>query len=432
MHVDQLFKKAHAKHLQGKHDTAAKLYREILRIKPNHLDSNYLLGTLCAENNQLEEAQQYLAKADSLNPESPFIKVNLGNICKLQGDFETARKYFIEAIALKNDLPQAHFALGYIYEYVDEDFDAALREYQAAVDLNPNEPMTLQAIGKSLVKFGNQTALEYFARAQRLNPKLKGIQKDMGLAALKFCQLTEAAKHLRISLIDDPEDIHVRYFLTIAEGREPDDELKQRYVQAEFDDYSEHFDNSLTSKLGYDAPTKMLAFLLETFPETLHFRNGVDLGCGTGLFGYLIKKYVDHLTGIDLSGKMLENARKRGCYNSLVAGEIVSTLKEMDCAFDLFSATDVIIYIGDIDSLFSIAKEKSAPNALFLLTTESQLAYGFTLKATGRYTHSKEYVISVANDHGFSIVASREIPLRKESGEWLTGEMFIFTATPAS
>ena len=45
MSIDQLFKKAYSKHLQGKLDAAAKLYREILRIKPNHLDRH---GTMQA------------------------------------------------------------------------------------------------------------------------------------------------------------------------------------------------------------------------------------------------------------------------------------------------------------------------------------------------------------------------------------------------
>lgn len=428
MSIDQLFRKAHAKHLQGKHDSAAKLYLEILRIKPNHLDSNYLLGTIYAENGQFEEAQNHLAIADNLNPTSPYIKVNLGNICQMRGDFETARRYFMEAIALKNDLPQAHFGLGNILEHFDNDYDSAAKAYQKAVELSPNDPMILHAFGKTLAKSGKQSALEYFTRAQRLNPRLKDIHKDLGLAALKFGKTAEAAKHLKIAHQENPEDVHVGYNLCIAEGIEPDEDLKQHYVQAEFDAFAEQFDNTLTLKLGYDAPAKILAFLLETFPETPHFKNGVDLGCGTGLFGALVHEYVDNLTGIDLSGKMIEAARKRNCYNTLLEGEIVSTLKETDSSFDLFSATDVIIYIGNIDALFSTVKEKAAPNALFLLTTECCEGDKFLLRNSGRYAHSHEYLKTVSSNNGFRIVASRKIPLREESGEWLEGELFIIRA----
>ena len=428
MSIDQLFKKAHAKHLQGKHDAAAKLYLEILRIKPSHLDSNYLLGTLYAENGQLEEAQHHLAIADNLNPTSPYIKVNLGNICKIQGEFETARRYFMEAIALKYDLPQAHLGLGNILEQFDNDYASASKAYQKAVDLSPNDPMILQAIGKTLAKSGNQKALEYFARAHRLNPKLKGLQKDIGLAALRFGKTAEAARHLILAQQEDPGDVQVGYFLCIAEGTEPDVELKQSYVQAEFDAYAGQFDDSLKLKLGYDAPAKMLAFLLETIPETPHFRNGVDLGCGTGLFGSLVKEYVDNLTGIDLSGMMIEAARKRNCYDTLLEGEIVSALKGIDSSFDLFSATDVIVYFGDLEPLFSTVKPKAAPNALFLLTTECHEGEKYLLQNSGRYAHSHEYLKTVSTNHGFSIVASRKIPLRKEGGEWLEGEMFIIQA----
>lgn len=425
MYIDQLFKKAHAKHLQGKYDAATKLYKDLLKIKPNHLDANYLLGTLYAETNQIDKARTYLAIAESFSPASPYIKVNLGNICKIQGDFEEARRYFQEAIALKNDLPQAHFGLGNILENLDNDPDAAYQEYQKALDLSPNDPMILHGVGKTLAKFGNESALEYFSRAHQLAPKMKNLQKDFGTAYLRFGQMPEAVKYLKIAHLEEPEDVHIPYLLCIAEGREPDNELKHLYVQKEFDAYSDSFDYSLTGKLGYDAPQRMLKFLVETLPEALHFRNGVDLGCGTGLFGSVIKEYVDHLTGIDISGKMIEQAQKRNCYDSLIEGEIVSVLKKIDTSFDLFSATDVIIYIGDIEALFSAVKEKASQNALLLLTTESHEGEQFILRNTGRYAHSHEYIKSVSSANGFSIVASREIPLRKEGDNWLAGEMFV-------
>lgn len=428
MYLDQLFSKAHTKHMQGKHEAAAKLYREILRIKPNHIDANYLLGTLYAEAGQLEDAEKYLSIAAGLNSASPYIKVNLGNIYKLQGNFDSAKKCFTEAIDLKDDLPQAHFGLGSILEDYENDLDKAYQEYQKTVDLSPDDPLILQAIGKTLAKLGNESAFDYYSRALLLNPNLNGIQKDIGLAALSFGQTTKAAKHLTIAQREDPSDVKVRYLLCVAEGREPDAELKKMYVQAEFDIYAANFEHTLTKNLEYDAPAKLLGFLQEACPDNLHFRNAVDLGCGTGLFGAVMKEYVDQLTGIDLSGNMIEQARKRTCYDQLIEGEIVSVLNDIDTKFDLFLASDLIIYVGAVETLFAAIKRKASANALLLLTTESCEGEQFILRNTGRYAHSHNYIESVAAANGFDIIASRETLLRKEGAEWLAGELFIIRA----
>ena len=39
--------------------------------------------------------------------------------------------------------------------------------------------------------------------------------------------------------------------------------------------------------------------------------NILDLGCSTGLFGLEIKQVCEHLEGIDLSKKMLDEAKKK-------------------------------------------------------------------------------------------------------------------------
>ena len=56
----------------------------------------------------------------------------------------------------------------------------------------------------------------------------------------------------------------------------------------------------------------------------------VDLGCGTGLLGPILKPHTQYLIGVDLSPKMLALAEleKVGVYNHLFIGEMKSLL---DC-----------------------------------------------------------------------------------------------------
>lgn len=221
MYMDQLLKKAHDRHMRGNLDGAVKLYNDILKIHPDHLDTIYLLGTLYAEAGEFDTAREYLEKADRLNPASPFIKVNLGNVCKAQGDFTMARELYQQALELEENLPQALFGLGHIQELVDNDRAGALDYYRKAVQLNPNDPGVLQAMGRLLFRQEDPNALDYFRTAARINPRHPEIIKDLGIACVQFGELEEGARCLRQVLQMNRQDAEARSFLDIAEGKGP-------------------------------------------------------------------------------------------------------------------------------------------------------------------------------------------------------------------
>ena len=420
--------------MQGKHDAAVKLYNEILKIKPNHLDANYLLGTLYAETGEFTLAKQHLEKADSINPASPYIKVNLGNICMALGNYADAKEFFHQALALKSDLPQAYFGLGTISETGDNDIDGAAQYYrkvllyfQTALQHTPNDSALLHGAGRSLFKAGKPLALECFQKAILMNPRLPGIDRDYGIACVRFGRNADAARYLRKALLLAPEDTELRYYLSIAEGKSPDKPIQQEYVKNQFDQFAANFDRMLVETLEYTIPEKMIGFLTETFPEGFHFKSAVDLGCGTGLFGMAVRNNVQYLAGIDISAKMLELAKDRNCYDTLLEGEVMATLHESEVTYDLFAATDVLVYIGALEELLATLKEKGGPDALFIFSTESCEGDGFIIQGTGRYAHSRRYIQSVVERSGGCIVADKHVQLRKDLGDWIMGDLYIIS-----
>ena len=54
--------------------------------------------------------------------------------------------------------------------------------------------------------------------------------------------------------------------------------------------------------------------------------NVLDLGCGSGLAGVMIKPRAADLTGVDLSPEMIELARARNIYDRLEVAEITAWL----------------------------------------------------------------------------------------------------------
>ena len=80
----------------------------------------------------------------------------------------------------------------------------------------------------------------------------------------------------------------------------------------------------------------------------------IDLG-GTGLFGMEINQFCEHLEGVDLSGKMLDEARKN-IYKKLIKQDILGYLLNANLDFDYFVSTDVFVYVGDLCDVFQLIK----------------------------------------------------------------------------
>jgi len=124
--------------------------------------------------------------------------------------------------------------------------------------------------------------------------------------------------------------------------------LTTSHVSSLFDGYAKKFESHLEKELNYNAPKKLLGLLESTIQPTPHFTKVLDLGCGTGLVGKTIAPLCDHLVGIDLSKKMLQESHKKGIYNELIQIDIVEFIKSSQQTFDLAIAADVFIYVGKV------------------------------------------------------------------------------------
>jgi serine/threonine-protein kinase len=77
-----------------------------------------------------------------------------------------------EALRLQPELPDAHLALGYYYYWGKLEYDAALREFTAALERQPNNAELIFAIGAVQRRQGKwDEAVAHFARAAELDPR---------------------------------------------------------------------------------------------------------------------------------------------------------------------------------------------------------------------------------------------------------------------
>jgi predicted TPR repeat methyltransferase len=183
------------------------------------------------------------------------------------------------------------------------------------------------------------------------------------------------------------------------------------YVEALFDAYAEQFDTHLVQELRYDAPGVLTGRLAALGRRWAH---ALDLGCGTGLCGPLLRPLADRLTGVDLSARMLERAAALGVYDALEQGEIGAFLAQSTEQFDLVVAADVFVYVGALDAVFGLLGAHMPAGGRLCFTVEESTQGELELRASLRYAHSEAGVRRVAAAHGFRIEAIERRPVRQE------------------
>lgn len=192
-------------------------------------------------------------------------------------------------------------------------------------------------------------------------------------------------------------------------------------MRSTFDNFAPTFDERLRS-LGYDAPQRLAAMLTARVSGPLDL---LDLGCGTGLCGAALAPLKGRLTGVDLSEKMLVQARARGVYDTLHVGEINAWLATAATAsLDAVVAADVFIYIGALDAIFADVGRVLRAGGWFAYTTEEQTVCDYLLQPTGRFAQSHAYIARIAAQT-FDIVEANHATIRTQSGNPVPGRFYI-------
>lgn len=201
-----------------------------------------------------------------------------------------------------------------------------------------------------------------------------------------------------------------------ATARSPD-----AWVKSTFDNFAPTFDEHLRG-LQYVVPdtiAQMLGARMSPSGRVL------DLGCGTGWVGSALKPLGLSVTGVDLSDRMLVQARAREAYSELHCDEVHAYLaRTEDGSYDAVIAADVFIYIGQLGQIFSHALRVLRPGGLFAFSVEEASGPDYVLQNTGRYAHSPAYIRRLSAFQ-FATVEDRAGAIRQERGMPLHGRVYL-------
>ncbi len=221
---------------------------------------------------------------------------------------------------------------------------------------------------------------------------------------LQFQPNDAEIRHLLVSLTDEP-----------APPRVPDECIRHLYER-----FSTYYESNMCDELDYEGPQNLLHVVQQTIRDRRDL-SVLDLGCGTGLFGEVLRPCASRLVGVDLSEEMLAKARARNIYDELALGELTEWLRRAEQSFDLIAACDTFIYFGDLRQTIGPAKQRLTPGGAIAFSVEQSATPPFQLTDSGRYKHHFDHLNEVAATFQMQIANHREAFLRMEYGEEVHG-----------
>ena len=244
-----------------------------------------------------------------------------------------------------------------------------------------------------------------------------------------------------------PEDPIPQHMLAAMGGAERPSRASDGYVRATFDDFADSFDRNL-EELGYRAPQLLFDAVTQSGALSQQQELEVlDIGCGTGLCGPLLRPISNRLVGVDLSPNMLSKAATRAVYDQLNCAELTKWFASCGQQFDLGIAADVLCYFGDLSVAFARVATVLAPGGCFACSLEaipgSETAVlengkatsngspnppepdGFILKPHGRYQHSRKYIENMLSAAGLQIISFSNGTLRYERQDPVIGFLVV-------
>ena len=388
--IDPLMRNAASLHQAGRLPEAAQLYQQVLRGNPRDADAIYALGIIHLQSGRLEEAQAFLGDALRIRPRFPEALCSRGIALMQLRRREDALGCFDKAIAIMPNFVEALSSRATALLEMNR-LDEAVVAFDRVLAIDPRHAISWNNRGNTFVAMRRlEEAVASFDKALALKPDLEIAQNNRMLALLELKRVPRIPAHA---------------------------------VKALFDDYSSYYDAAMLEALSYKGPQHLRALLESTWPDAAPPLDILDLGCGTGLGGDAFKDLAagGRLDGIDLSDKMIDEARKREIYTDFIVDDFESALAGLHRRYDLAIGADALIYSGDLLPTLTGVGLILKPQGLFLFTLEKLNSGDWEQTSVNRFRHSEAYIRTVGAAARFDLVDLVECALRRESRDPVAG-----------
>lgn len=402
---------------------AERLYDAILANWPGQSDALHFMGVLRHVQGDGEAAVELIRQAIAAMPEASAPWNNLGNVLLQMGRFDAAAQAYHRSAQLDATDAGVHNNLGTLHRRRGE-LELAEAACRQAIAIDPGFGDAWYNLSQVLIRRGRlHDGLLANSRAIALWPRQVQARDQVIRALVLLGELDQAALLYREWLAEDPGNPVVQHQLAACLRDTAPQRASDAYVEQVFDSFAASFDAKLAS-LDYRAPQLVADALASRLPPPQRQFDIVDLGCGTGLVGPLVRGWAGRLAGCDLSVGMLRQAKQRQAYDVLHKAELVHYLDTQPQTFDIAISADTLCYFGDLGAAMAAARRALRPPGWLVFSVEALDAADpqpWRLQPNGRYAHGRSHVESSLLAAGLVPEAIAAEHLRKEAGQWVRG-----------
>jgi tetratricopeptide (TPR) repeat protein len=124
-------------------------FEKIVALQPKNVENRMVLGQLYTVKHDQKKAEEQFKIAQSMEPDSEDVVLNLARMYAESGDNEQAAKA-IETVPVAERTAKMEEALGSVYEQLKRTKEA-IAAYQRSDNLEPGDPRTLEELGHALL-----------------------------------------------------------------------------------------------------------------------------------------------------------------------------------------------------------------------------------------------------------------------------------------
>lgn len=407
--------------LEGQLDDASQLFKAVLRTVPDHILSRFQLGLIAYQQEDWERAKTLFLEVLQVYPDDVDCLNNLGVVSLKLGDTQQAVSFFGQVLGIEPEHVEARENIAAAYMQHNR-FDNAIIHYEELMRFMPEHYQGQFNLACAYMAIGElKKAKKHFEALLRVSPDNSDILANLGLIAQQMKDPEDAKRFYR-QVLERRQDLPIIQHMYDALIGVDKSEAPVEYVRHLFDHYAFYYDKHLQETLHYTIPDKLQGlFRLQEF----YFKRALEIGCGTGLSGEIIKPFCDYLVGVDISEKMVAEAEKKFIYDELRCDDMLDYLKEIDVPFDLVLAADVFNYVGALDKVFELVAAGLNTGGAFIFTFESTEKAAMKLIQTGRFTHQLSYVQSLLARMGLLEEAVEPTMLRLQAGQPVDGYLIV-------
>ena len=394
-------------HQAGNNNLAVDLIGQALVLQPDYANAHYNLGNVLKDLGRPHEAVASYQHSLAQNPSSADAHFNMGNVLGDLGELDQAMACFAAAIALQPGYGAAHFNMGNVLKGLGR-MEDAVAAYKSALAIPPASAQVLHNLGHALHQLGRvEESVASYRAALAIQPDFTATHYNLGKVLMSEDRSDEAVASFEHALKFATGDDRTGAELALAHlgvmdppARTPASFIKTYYQSRAHDWSKADWDEDVGRYQGYEIISNILKLAGDRTDLDI-----LDAGCGAGTLATFLRPYARHLEGVDLSPDMVEKARNKDLYDTLIEDDLHHYLANGDHQFDRVVSAAVLVHFSDLDQIFAKFHQALNPDGTLALTLfVDDDCENFSVNAAGFFSHNPTYAIQAATNAGLTLI----------------------------